>query len=48
MIYMKEKGHLYSLAEDPPKAGDSYLLMERIRELESLLFDKEKLIEHAN
>jgi hypothetical protein len=34
MAYMKDKGHLYSLVQEPPKPDDKIKFEERIKELE--------------
>lgn len=47
MVYMKDKGHLYSLAQEHPKPEDNMRFEERIKELEKVLFDKDKIIEEA-
>ncbi len=34
MAYMKDKGHLYSLVQEPPKPDDKIKFEEKIKELE--------------
>jgi len=45
---MKDKGHLYSLVQEPPKPDDNIKFEERIKELEKVLLDKDKIIDEAN
>ena len=48
MIFMKDKGFLFSLAGKPPKpANIDDSLTQKIKELERELNEKEKIIEQA-